>query len=200
MILGFDFDNTLISYDKVFRQVAIEKALIPASIPEQKNAVRNHLRIHDKEVEWTRLQGEVYGSRILEAEPYPGMLEAIGELTQRRIPMRIVSHKTRTPYIGDEIDLHASARSWLNLQGFFNSEVLDWKDSQVFFEITKEEKVARIIGLGCTHFVDDLPEILTMLPGNIQKILFSPNEALLKDPTWRLMTSWQDFPKILGLR
>jgi len=199
MILGFDFDNTLISYDKLFHQVAIDKDLIPASIPQQKNAVRNHLRVHDNEVEWTRLQGEVYGSRILEAEPYPGMLAAIGELTQRNIPMRIVSHKTRTPYIGDAFDLHASARSWLTLQGFFNSEVLNWKESQVFFEITKEEKVARIVGLGCTHFVDDLPEILTMLPDNIQKILFSPSDALHEDPAWQLMTSWQDFPEILGL-
>ena len=30
----------------------------------------------------------------------------------------------------------------------------------MFFELTKEAKVARIGGLGCTHFIDDLPEFL----------------------------------------
>ena len=29
--------------------------------------------------------------------------------------------------------------------------------------------------LGCTHYIDDLPEILTMLPNNITKIHFYPN-------------------------
>ena len=29
MRLGLDFDNTLISYDQLFRRVALDKALIP---------------------------------------------------------------------------------------------------------------------------------------------------------------------------
>ena len=199
MHVGFDFDNTLISYDRLFRQVALENALIPEVIAPQKNAVRDYLRRQGKEDVWTRLQGEVYGGRILEAEPYPGMRETLGELARRNIPMCIVSHKTRTPYLGKPWDLHAAARSWLTLQGFHRTDGLGWREGQVFFELTKEEKAARIVTLGCTHYVDDLPEILGMLPNSIQKILFAPTDVLYRHPHWQVMTKWQDLSHILGL-
>ena len=199
MHIGFDFDNTLISYDRLFRQVALDNALIPEAIPPQKNAVRDYLRLQGKEDDWTRLQGEVYGNRILEAEPYPGMRTTLGELAQRSIPMCIVSHKTRTPYLGEPWDLHAAARNWLTLQGFHSTDGLAWREDQVFFELTKEEKAARIVALGCTHYVDDLPEILAMLPDSIQKILFSPSEVVQKHPAWHLITTWQHLLHILRL-
>ena len=199
MHVGFDFDNTLISYDRLFRQVALDNALIPEAIAPQKNAVRDYLRLQSKEDAWTRLQGEVYGGRILEAEPYPGMCATLGELALRNIPMCIVSHKTRTPYLGKPWDLHAAARSWLTLQGFHRAEGLGWREDQIFFELTKEEKVARIVDLGCTHYVDDLPEILAMLPDSIQKILFAPSGIVHRHPAWQLMTTWHGLPHILGL-
>jgi len=199
MRVGFDFDNTLISYDKLFRLLALEGRLIPDDTKPEKNAVRDYLRLQGKEVVWTHLQGEVYGGRIQEAEPYPQMLATLSELAQKGIPMCIVSHKTRTPYLGEPWDLHAAAKSWLSKHGFFRGDFLDWKENQVFFELTKEEKVARIVSIGCTHFVDDLPEILEMLPDNIQKILFSPNLKVPINPTWQLMTAWQNLPNILEL-
>jgi hypothetical protein len=199
MHVGFDFDNTLICYDRLFRQVALDSALIPEAIPSEKNAVRDYLRRQGKENDWTRLQGEVYGCRILEAEAYPGVYAIIGKIARSNIPMCIVSHKTRTPYLGEPWDLHAAARSWLTLQGFHRSEGLGWREDQVFFELTKEEKAARIVALGCTHFVDDLPEILDMLPDSIHKILFAPSEVVRRNPAWQLMTTWQDLPRILGL-
>ena len=113
MRLGLDFDNTLISYDHLFHRVALEKGLISQEIPKQKNAVRNSMREQGIEDEWTRLQGEVYGRRILEAEPYPGMLSTLKQLASKNVPMCIVSHKTRTPYLGEPWDLHAAARGWL---------------------------------------------------------------------------------------
>src|SRR5262249_17792934 len=140
MRLGFDFDNTLISYDKLFRQVALDKELIPAETPPEKNAVRDYLRQQDREDEWTKLQGEVYGGRILEAEPYAGMRDALQRLAARGIPMHIVSHKTRWPYLGERWDLHAAARSWLDSQGFFSAAGMGWSPEQVFFELTKEAK------------------------------------------------------------
>ena len=73
MRLGLDFDNTIISYDQLFLRVAVEKGLAPESVSPHKNAVRDYLRQVNKEEEWTRLQGEVYGGRILEAAPYDGM-------------------------------------------------------------------------------------------------------------------------------
>lgn len=200
MRLGLDFDNTLISYDRLFRRVALDKGLIPEETPPHKNAVRDYLRQQGIEDEWTRLQGEIYGSRILEAEPYPGMQAALKELSDHKIPMCIVSHKTRTPYIGEPWDLHAAARSWLAQQGFHGVGGLGWSEDQVFFELTKEAKVARIVALGCTHYVDDLPEILAMLPESIEKILFAPGEIAGRQPDWKLMCSWQELLALLNLQ
>ena len=199
MRLGLDFDNTLISYDQLFRQAALDLKLIPEDTPPQKNAVRDYLRSIDQEDEWTKLQGAVYGGRILEAAPYPGMRETLRALAGHAIPMCIVSHKTRWPYMGEKWDLHAAARSWLDQQGFHADDGLAWKQEQVFFELTKEEKIARIVAQQCTHYVDDLPEILAMLPDTVEKILFSPDGKTKAQPGWTVMTSWDQLPGILKL-
>jgi FMN phosphatase YigB (HAD superfamily) len=200
MRLGLDFDNTLICYDQLFHRVALDKGLIPAAIPKQKNAVRDSMREKGIEEDWTRLQGEVYGSRILEAEPYPGMLATLKQLSSMHIPMCIVSHKTRTPYLGEPWDLHAAARGWLQRQGFLDAKGLAWAEDQIFFELTKQEKVARILALGCTHYVDDLPEILAMLPAHVERILFAPSQDVQSHPDWKRISSWQELPSILGLQ
>ena len=173
-LLGLDFDNTLVRYDNLFHQLALEKDLITDLIPANKIAIRNYLRDHKKEEDFTLLQGEVYGSRILEAEPAEGMLKALTELRQQRIPMVLVSHKTRTPYKGPAFDLHQAAWSWLDKYGFFHRDGMGWTQEQVFFEETKQDKISRIEALGCTHYIDDLPEILDMLPTKIHAILYDP--------------------------
>ena len=74
---------------------------------------------------------------------------------------------------------------------------LGWEHEQTFFELTKEEKIARIVKLGCTHYIDDLPEILEMLPNTITKILFDPNK-IFKDPKEKLILhSWRDLGSLL---
>ena len=176
MLLGLDFDNTLVHYDKLFHQLAIEKGLIEECFPINKTLIRDYLRRRGKDDEFTLLQGEVYGLRILEAEPAKGMLSALAELHQRNIPMVLVSHKTRTPYKGPSYDLHQSAWSWLERYNFFNSDGLNWDRKQVFFEESKESKNSRIRKLKCTHYIDDLPEILFNLPDSIQRILYDPEK------------------------
>jgi hypothetical protein len=145
------------------------------------------------------MQGEVYGSRILEADPYPGMLATLMQLADKNIPMCIVSHKTKFPYLGEPWDLHAAARGWLQKQGFLDAKGLAWSEGQIFFELTKQEKTARILSLGCTHYVDDLPEILDMLPAHVEKILFAPSQDVQGHHDWKQMSSWQQLPFILGL-
>lgn len=199
MLLGLDFDNTLVSYDVLFRKVALDKGLIPQTTPSQKNAVRDCLRQQGMEEEWIHLQGEVYGARILEAEPYPGMQAALRRLSSRQVPMCIVSHKTRTPYRGEPWDLHAAARSWLAQAGFHDPSGLGWREDRVFFELTKDAKIARILALGCTHYVDDHSDILETLPDSVEKILFTPGKDTGKDRNWKLMRSWEELPALLEL-
>ena len=71
-LLGLDFDNTLVRYDKLFHQLALEKGLIKKSLPTDKTAIRDYLRSQGQDEQFTLLQGEVYGLRILEAEPAKG--------------------------------------------------------------------------------------------------------------------------------
>lgn len=199
MHIGFDFDNTLISYDILFRRVAVEQGLIPPEIQANKNAVRDYLKRVNKENAWTMLQGDVYGGRILEAEPYPGMWEALQFIANRSIPMTIISHKTRLPYLGESKDLHLAARGWLKKLKIDSLTGPNISDEKVFFEPSKEEKCKRIVNLGCTHYIDDLPEILTMLPNNIIKIHFSPNSENIHNKDWILMKSWDELVGLLNL-
>ena len=137
MLLGLDFDNTLICYDELFHAIATERSLLPASIPKYKIAVRDHLRATGQEHEWTRMQGEAYGRRISEARAYDGVLDTLRDLSRSGVSMCVVSHKTRTPYLGEPFDLHAAARDWLEQHQFFDKEGLGWSRNQVFFELTK---------------------------------------------------------------
>ena len=86
----------------------------------------------------------------------------------------LVSHKTKTPYKGKQYDLHAAAINWLSKNLFFDKNFLDWTTDQIFFEPTKENKIQRIIDEKCDIFIDDLLEILNMLPLNIKGILYDP--------------------------
>jgi len=198
MLLGLDFDNTLICYDTLFHRVALDRGLIPADLPAQKNRVRDYLRQQDQEDAWTHMQGEVYGARITEAESFPGVLPTLQQLSQSGLPMRIVSHKTRTPYQGPAYDLHQAARNWLTAQGFFSPSGLSWSPDQVFFELTKQEKVKRIVDLGCSHYIDDLPEILEMLPPTVQPILFAPGGEVSVPTGWHQFHHWRDIPQLLA--
>jgi hypothetical protein len=143
------------------------------------------------------MQGEVYGVRINEARPFDGMLETLGSLKEASVEMCIVSHKTRTPYLGPNYDLHQAARDWLTKHGFFDEQGLSWGKKHVFFESTKEEKVRQILSLGCTHYIDDLPEILKMLPDRMTKILFSPKDKIKEKNGWLVLRSWKDLPSLL---
>lgn len=199
MYLGLDFDNTLINYDVLFKKIALNNGLIPNYLEDSKTAVRDFLRGINQEDSWTKLQGEVYGNHILEALPYSGMKQSLQFLSSLNIPLCIISHKTRTPYIGEPLDLHVAARAWLEAVGMHSPSGPNISREKTFFEETKQKKCERIIAEGCTHFVDDLPEILEMLPDNIVKIYFSPQGEASKSHQWLGMRSWEDLPTLLKL-
>lgn len=194
MLIGIDFDNTIVCYDQLFHQLASERGLIERDLTASKFVIRDHLRSVDREDEWTELQGLAYGPAITRAAPYPGVLEFM-ELAQKLgIPTRIVSHKTRHPYRGTPHDLHAAARGFLAQQHI---------TTEAFLEPTKEAKVSRIAELGCTHFIDDLPEFLTldMWPTSTARFLFDPGDMHPDDHRYTRVHSWQGISQqLLGER
>jgi hypothetical protein len=182
--LGIDFDNTIICYDAVFRAEALQQGLIPPALSGGKGAIRDYLRGQGQEDLWTELQGYVYGKAIVKAEPFPDSRDFLRAMKAAGAAVFLVSHKTRQPYRGPVYDLHTAAWKWLEEQGFFE-DCLDPAD--IFFELTKADKLSRIGSLGLSYFIDDLPEFLAEpdFPEGVQRILFDPGKTLQgPQPLW----------------
>jgi phosphoserine phosphatase len=177
MHIGFDFDNTIINYNSIFHKVALDNGLITPEVPVNKVSVRDYLRNIGKESLWTEMQGYVYGSRIEEAEVFPGVLECLEWTLSEGIEVSIVSHKTLYPILGNRYDLHHAASNWI-IKFLTNENGPLINPNMVYFELTKKSKLLRIRDIGCTVYVDDLPEILKDkdFPQNTAKLLFDPDD------------------------
>ncbi|MDP3734349.1 MAG: haloacid dehalogenase-like hydrolase [Nanoarchaeota archaeon] len=198
IIVGIDFDNTIVCYDSVFYDCALEKGVIPSTVSKTKNGVQDYLRQCGKENVWTELQGYVYGPGILNAKPFDGVLEFFKQCKNAGVKIYIISHKTKHPFIGEKHDLHFWALEWLRKNYFLDTEHNVVSQENIFLELTKEEKIARIKQLHCTHFIDDLPEIFDHLqfPRETHKILFDPQQ---KDDAndYIGLKSWGDIGTII---
>jgi hypothetical protein len=192
MVLGVDFDNTIVRYDELFHSVAVERGLIPATLPARKNHVRDFLRQQNRERDWTELQGYVYGPHMAGAQPFPGVLEFFTRAVRRRLPIHIISHKTRTAVIGPTFDLQQSAREWLAAQGFFDPARVGLSSEHVHFGETRQEKIRFIRETGCTHFIDDLEETFLepTFPHHVIQILFGRHEAPHNLPAAKPLADW----------
>ncbi len=177
MLIGIDFDNTIVCYDRLLHAIAVETGLIPVDLPCHKEQIRDYLRDCRAEESWTELQGRVYGVEIERAPPFSGVLEFFNRCRQRQIEVCIISHRTRRPYRGPDVDLHAAARHWLNKHQFQQSGMAGLSTERVYFEETKQQKLDRIEQVACTHFIDDLLEFLTDpgFPSEVHRILFDPH-------------------------
>ena len=199
IIIGLDFDNTIACYDAVFYRAAREQNLIPENVAETKSGVRDYLRSIGREDDWTKLQGYIYGARMDLASVYPGALEFIAWCVSEGIAVRIISHKTREPYMGPAYDLHAAAAQFLEDNGLFDRDRVGLPRENVFFEVTLQEKLARIAAENCSHFLDDLPELFSedAFPGDTSQILFDPNHRDLEAGKYRKIHHWRDLRPIL---
>jgi hypothetical protein len=199
MLLGIDFDNTIVSYDRLFHGVACEAGLIPVTVAVTKEAVRQCLIQRGDEDAWTQLQGHVYGTRMLEALPFPGVIDFFYRCNELGIGTVIVSHKTRYPYQGPQHDLHGAAHGWLEYHGFYDPRRINLGQDRVFFELSKREKLVRIGQLGCSHFIDDLPDILAAheFPDNVERLLFDPNGQAEDHQHLTRMASWEEIDRLV---
>jgi hypothetical protein len=189
--IGIDFDNTIVSYDALFHRVALEAALIPPDLSATKLSVREHLRQAGKEDAWTAMQGYVYGARMEEALAYPGAMDFFSWACAEGIGLAIVSHKTRYPFIGQRYDLHEAARGWV--KKFLIERTAPLIDAgEVYFELTQEEKIARIAALELDIFIDDLPEIFLAagFPERTSPLLFDPDGVFPVDERITALRSW----------
>lgn len=178
MLIGIDFDNTLIHYGRVFRELAVERGLVPPSIPADKEAVRAHVWERFDDIEWQKLQAAVYGPGISRGVFMEGAPEFLRLCRSRGVDLCIVSHKSEHAAIDPGgVNLRQAALGWMEEQGFFvpvRDGGFGFARSDVHFEARRADKVARINRLGCAVFVDDLREVLDHpdLKGSVRRILY----------------------------
>ena len=197
MRLGIDFDNTIACYNTAFHTIASARGLVPAVPVLSKSQVRDLLRKQGREDDWTELQGYVYGPGMTQVEIFPGLAESLRAIVQGGVDVYIISHKTKAPYRGPAYDLRQFAQAWLEQQGFFDADKIGLTRDHVFFELTLEEKLKRIAQQQCSHFLDDLPELLSepRFPEGVGRLLFDPNDTYASEPferirSWSELTTW----------
>jgi hypothetical protein len=202
MIVGLDFDNTIVCYDQAILKLSQSIPDLPSSVRRTKLGLRDHLRSMGRETEWTAFQGTLYGPGMEHAEPFEGALETMLQMVADGHRLVIISHRSRHPYAGPPYDLHAAARSWvarrLQSLGLFSS-TLDHANAVNFLE-TRERKIAKISELKCDVFLDDLPEVLNdeHFPSRTMPLLFDPTREHVAKANTYLLNDWQHLPKILA--
>lgn len=194
--LGLDFDNTLIAYDQLIHKIACDSGLISRTTPINKRVIRDQLwSLPEGDLHWQRIQSQIYGKRIHEATVASGLKEFIVWCRKENFKIYIISHKTAHAVQDPTLtNLREAALSWMDKSSFFEPSILDFNRSDVFFESTKEEKIARIISLECTHFVDDLIEIFQHphFPNGVKKILYSPLRENITSDNIFTFQNWKE--------
>jgi hypothetical protein len=192
-MIGLDLDNTIVCYDRCFHVLASERNSMPSDVLMQKYAVRQFFREAGRESEWTLLQGIAYGAGMGRADAFEGALDFVKAALERGKKVKIISHRTKYPIVGDKTDLHQAAMEWLKGTGFVGPGALAAED--VFFETSKERKMSRIQSEGCRVFLDDLPEILEspLFPENVEGWLFAPGSNATSSQ--RVVRDWDSFAR-----
>ena len=172
--LGIDLDNTIISYDDLIHNLAKKKfsKIKLSKNTKSKKIIKNKIIKFYNNDQWTKLQGIIYGEKILEAKLFSNFKEAIQKL-KNEFEIFIISHKTNKAAIGKDINLRSAAKKFLkkNDISFCKNELIN--KNKILFASTQKEKIKLIKNKGIDIFIDDLDIVLQALPNQIKKMHFS---------------------------
>lgn len=201
LVIGVDFDNTLASYDNVVHSAAVDLGLISPETIKNKFDVRTAIRaLPGGEIEWQKLQGLVYGPRMGEATLTEGAAAFFKRGNGKGVKFYVISHKTELAnYDETQTNLRQSALHWMFANGFFEPDGLNLSRKDVFFEETRADKLKRIEQIGCTHFIDDLEEVLTerCFPSGVSKILYTASPPRICPPDVATATTWAQISNLV---
>jgi hypothetical protein len=194
-MIALDLDNCIICYDRAFLAAAERSGCAPAkSAAVGKEAVKAAAFERGGNELWTRLQGEVYGTGIHEASFFAGCREFVDRALALGESLVILSHKTKYPALGPQVDLRAAA--WKFLQ---DNDFPIGSHMPAHFCDTREEKVALLGELGCRAIVDDLPVIYRtpLFPTQTLFVLFDPSNAHAEWNATPRVGSWREASHLL---
>jgi len=198
MLIGLDFDNTIVCYDQAIATLSEELFDLPATVARTKLGLRDYLRAENREPEWTAFQGELYGPGMKYAEAFAGAKNIMMQLKASGHGLVIISHRSRYPYAGERYDLHKSAREWI-ANNLINEIAVPLTDKDISFHETRSEKIAQISKSKCAVFLDDLPEVLEDVdfPKNTHRILFSPDSDVV-NANYTSLKRWDDLLDLIS--
>jgi hypothetical protein len=126
-----------------------------------------------------------------EASPAEGVEQFIRACKDNSVIVSIISHKTIYPALGPKVNLQEAAQKWLENRGIFSKVGQD----HVVFEEKLVGKLAQIKQRRCTHFIDDLDEVLLHpdFPMNVKKILYAQTA---EDLNLQAITHFKDWNTI----
>lgn len=202
MHIGLDLDNTLIDYDAAFGTVAVELGMLPASAATlPKREVRALLRRQQGgEQDWMRLQGQVYGAYLSRARLFDGVEACLATARAQGAALSVVSHKTDYGHFdASRTSLRQAALGWLEANGAFSPDGLGFSRERVYFEETRERKIARIDAIACDVFIDDLPEVLldSKFPVQTRRLWFANGAAAEADGRFPAFDTWYEIERWL---
>jgi hypothetical protein len=195
-VLGTDFDNTIIAYDRALAGIARERGFLEAASAGVKRAIRDRIRqLPDGEIEWQKCQALLYGSRIAEGELVEDVRRFFQLAAAEGITIYVISHKTEfSQHDPTRTNLRFAALEWMTGKGFFKADGLGLSPENVFFAGTRQEKIAHIRRLSCTHFIDDLEETFLedTFPLGTERILYERERRAPPPPGVLLMRTWRE--------
>lgn len=174
MIVGIDFDNTIINYDVLFIQAATSHGWLENYSLTKQEVKQGLINKYGDDSKWQILQAEIYGKHITQATLYANCYEFIQLVIQSGATVYIVSHKTEFSNFDGKTKLIEPAIQWLKKKKIVGFQGLI-PIKQLSFHATRDEKIKKIRQLNCDIFIDDLAEVLRdkQFPDKTFGILFS---------------------------
>ena len=191
--IGLDFDNTIVNYDEVFKEIAIKLKIIPKNWKGSKAELRSYLLKKNYENLWKKLQGLVYGKYMSKAKVNPGFKNFLLKAKILKAKVYIVSHKSIYGHYDKEKHLlRSAALKWIKKNKITLVE-------KIYFESTILEKVKKIEELKLDFFVDDLSLILEhkFFPKKTKKILYNKSLPKIKNKKIILTNTWSRVKSVI---
>ncbi len=195
MQIGIDFDNTIIDYNDLLISMVKERHWLSDINLKSKKQIKDSLhRQPDGITKWKTLQTLLYGELIEKAKIMKGILPFLEKCLRNKISVFIISHKTHYAEMNPEIDLRQAALSWLKSNRFFNPDLTNLHRGSIYFENTQKDKVKRIKKLKCTHFIDDLEEVLSHpeFPADVKRYHLSKDTVNHNNKLFLSFSNWKE--------
>lgn len=193
MRVGIDLDNTILDYRAAFAHAAVAERFLTTAEPLEKVAFKQKLFAaapdpDEGERRWQHLQARVYGGDIHQAQLFEGFEDFIRTMGNRDAALFLVSHKTETSNYDPSVNLRRHARETLTQRGLIGPNA--FPADHIFFESTRDEKVARIAALDLDVFIDDLPSVLAHVrfPKATLGLCFGQSDTVPALDSWSQLT------------